>query len=83
MTTPIFKPIPISYTGLYADQHAVDAQQFGRSISSAARIANSLTHFVLYEEIGSPRRQKVKFFVIPSKKNGLLQELARPIHRGL
>lgn len=78
MSEPLFEPIPIRYTGLYADEHFVDGAQFGRSISGISRLSNSICHFVFSSEVThDPRSYKVRFFVGPSKENGYLQEYLR------
>jgi hypothetical protein len=72
----LFEPIPIAYRGLLGDQHLVDAQQFGRSLIGASKIANSVCHELLFEQVThDPRNYKVRFCVGPSRENGLLQEI--------
>jgi hypothetical protein len=80
----LFEPIPIAYRGLYADQHLVDAQQFGHSLVGASKIANSICHELLFEKItNNPRKYQVRFCVGPSRKNGLLQEIVAVVVTGL
>jgi hypothetical protein len=80
----IFEPIPISYRGLFADQHLVDAQQFGRSLIGATKIANSICHELLFEQVThDPRKFHVRFFVGASRENGLLQEIIAVVVTGL
>jgi hypothetical protein len=76
MPEPLFQPIPISYRGLLADHHFVDAQQFGRSLIGATKLANSICHELFWESIThDPRPYHIRFCVGPSRENGLLQEL--------
>jgi hypothetical protein len=80
----LFEPIPIAYRGLFADQHLVDAQQFGRSLIGTSKIANSVCHELLYERIThDPRKFQVRFCVGPSRENGLLQEIFAVVVTGL
>lgn len=83
MAQQIFEPIPISYTGLFADSHLVDAQQFGKSIIGASKLANSVCHLFFFAAIThDPRSYQIHFFVGPSKQNGLLQELFAVMNNG-
>ena len=83
MSARVFEPIPIAYRGLYADDHLVDAQQFGQSIASAGQIANSICHQFLFENVThDPRSYQVRFFVGTSKKNGLIQEIIAVMNSG-
>ncbi|UEM13648.1 hypothetical protein CIT37_42770 [Bradyrhizobium ottawaense] len=76
MPEPLFEPIPIAYRGLLADQHFVDAQQFGRSLIGATKLANSICHELFWENIThDPRSYHIRFCVGPSRENGLLQEI--------
>ena len=76
MPEPLFEPIPIRYTGLYADQHFVDAQQFGKSLINASKIANSICHLFISREIThDPRSYGIRFFVGPLRENGYVQDL--------
>jgi hypothetical protein len=69
-------PIPIVYRGLFADQHLVDAQQFGKSLIGLIKIANSISHELFFETITHDSRSyQIRFCVGPSRQNGLLQEL--------
>jgi hypothetical protein len=84
MPEQLFEPIPISYRGLLADGHLVDAQQFGRSIIGASKIANSICHDLFFDKVThEPRAYQVRFCVGPSKENGLLQELVAIVVAGL
>ena len=42
MDEQIFEPLPIRYTGLFADSHLVDANQFGQSVAAVTRIGNGI-----------------------------------------
>lgn len=76
MPEPLFEPIPISYRGLLADHHFVDAQQFGRSLIGATKLANSICHELFWESITHDSRSyHIRFCVGPSRENGLLQEI--------
>jgi hypothetical protein len=76
----LFEPIPIAYRGLLADQHLVDAQQFGQSLVGASKIANSVCHELLFATVThDPRKYRVRFCVGPSRENGLLQEIVAVI----
>ena len=84
MADVIFDPIPISYQGLFADQHLVDAQQFGRSLVGVSKMANSVCHDLLFDRVThDPRKYQVRFCVGPSKENGLLQEIFAVVVLGL
>jgi hypothetical protein len=76
MPDPIFEPIPIAYRGLLADQHLVDAQQFGRSLIGVTKLANSICHELFWGNITHDSRSyHIRFCVGPSRENGLLQEI--------
>ena len=76
MPDPLFEPIPISYRGLFADQHLVDAQQFGKSLIGFSKVANSISHEFFFGTVThDTRTYQIRFFVRPSKENGLLQEI--------
>jgi hypothetical protein len=84
MVQRVFEPIPIRYHGLFADDHLVDAQQFGTSVASVSRVATSLSHFFFFHQIThDTRAYQIKFFVGPSKENGLLQEIVAVMNSGL
>lgn len=84
MAEVLFEPIPIAYRGLLADQHLVDAQQFGRSLVGASKIANSVCHELLFRQVThDPRKYQVRFCVGPSRENGLLQEIVAVVMTGL
>ncbi|WP_165421406.1 hypothetical protein [Bradyrhizobium sp. Leo170] len=82
MDDQVFEPVPIRYTGLFADSHLVDANHFGRSVASIARIGNDIVHLLFFAEIASPKRHKINFYVRPSKENGLLQEIIAVMNNG-
>jgi hypothetical protein len=83
MQGPIFDPIPVTYRGLFADQHLVDAQQFGKSLIGVTKLANSICHEIFHEEIThDPRSYQIRFCVGPSKKNGLVQEIFAVVTSG-
>jgi hypothetical protein len=83
MATPVFQAIPVVYTGRFADDHLVDAQQFGKSLVGASRVANSLCHWFLFAEVTTDnRRFQVRFFVGPSRENGLVQEIVAVMNSG-
>jgi hypothetical protein len=84
MAEQIFDPIPISYRGLIADSHLVDAQQFGRSIIGFSKLANSICHELLFDQVThDPRSYHVRFCVLPSRENGLLQEIVGVLMSGM
>jgi hypothetical protein len=83
MQEPIFDAIPVTYRGLFADQHLVDAQQFGKSLIGVTKLANSICHEIFHEEIThDPRSYQIRFCVGPSKKNGLIQEIFAVVTSG-
>jgi hypothetical protein len=83
MTEKLFDPIPVAYRGLYADDHLVDAQQFGVSIASAAQIANSICHQFFFEgATHNPRIFSIRFFVGASTENGLIQQIFAIMNQG-
>ena len=83
MPDHIFEPIPVSYTGLFADAHLVDAQQYGKSIIGVSKLANSICHLFFFASITHDSRSyQIHFYVGPSKKNGLLQELFAVMNSG-
>ncbi|WLA39482.1 hypothetical protein QNJ95_42705 [Bradyrhizobium elkanii] len=83
MQEPLFDPIPLTYRGLLADQHLVDAQQFGKSLIGVTKLANSICHEIFHEEIThDPRSYQIRFCVGPSKKNGLIQEIFAVVTSG-
>ena len=84
MAQSIFESLPIRYQGLFADDHFVDAQQFGKSLIGASRLAKSSCHFFLFGEVADNRTNyPVRFYVGPSKENGYLQELFAMMSSGL
>lgn len=83
MQGPIFDAIPVTYRGLFADQHLVDAQQFGKSLIGVTKLTNSICHEIFHEEIThDPRSYQIRFCVGPSKKNGLIQEIFAVVTSG-
>lgn len=83
MAEPIFPAVPVVYRGLYAGHHFVDAQQLGESLASTAKIANSVCHFLFFEEIThDPRAYNIRFFAGPPKANGYAQELVALMNSG-
>ncbi|MCA1500060.1 hypothetical protein [Bradyrhizobium sp. NBAIM14] len=83
MQGPIFDAIPVAYRGLLADQHLVDAQQFGKSLIGVTKLANSVCHEIFHEEIThDPRSYQIRFCVGPSKENGLVQEIFAVVTSG-
>lgn len=83
MSEPVFEPIPVTYVGRFADDHFVDAQQFGKSIVASSRIANSICHLFLFSEITNDTRPyQVRFYVGPSKENGFVQDLFALMNSG-
>ncbi|QIG98124.1 hypothetical protein [Bradyrhizobium sp. 6(2017)] len=83
MQQPLFDAIPITYRGLLADQHLVDAQQFGKSLIGVTKLANSICHELFHEEIThDPRSYQIRFCVGPSKTNGLIQEIFAVVTSG-
>jgi len=72
-----FRPTTVSYTGLFADQNLVDAQELGRSLVGIGRLANSITHLYLHGQVVRDSRSfEVKYFAGPPQKNGLLFEFS-------
>src|SRR5262245_43367215 len=83
MPEPIFEAIPVSYSGLFADSHLVDAQQFGRSIIGVSKTANSICHLYFFSAVShDPRSYQIRFYVGPARENGLLQELFAVMNSG-
>lgn len=82
MSQTVFDPIEIRYTGLFADAHLVDALEFGRSVAGVGRVGNSLCHLLFFGEVARPKSHKVRFYVRPSKENGLLQEIVAVMNNG-
>ena len=84
MTDYVFQPIPISYTGLFADAHYVEAQEFGKSIAGVSKTANSICHLLFFGTVtADTKKYQIRFFVGPSKENGLLQELFALMNTGM
>jgi hypothetical protein len=64
--TPLFRPIPVKYTGLYSDDHLIDLQEFGISLQGLAKLSNSVVNFYLNGEIiRDSRLFKVRLFAAP------------------
>lgn len=82
MSSLLFEPIEIRYTGLFADEHLVDASEFGRSISAVSKIGNGLCNVLFFGEAARPRSHRIRFYVRPSKENGLLQEIVALMNNG-
>jgi hypothetical protein len=84
MAESVFDPIPIRYQGLFADDHLVEAEQFGRSVIGVSKVASSITHMFFFHEIThDSRAYRIKYYVGPSKENGLLQEIIAAMNSGL
>lgn len=84
MPEGLFEPIPITYTGLYADAHLVDAQQLGKSLIGISKIANSLCHFYFFEQTThDPRLYEIRFFAGPARANGQIQEIFAIMNSGV
>jgi hypothetical protein len=84
MPQQIFDPIPISYRGLIADSHLVDGQQFGRSLMGISKLANSICHELLFNQVThDPRSYHVRFCVLPNRENGFLQEIVAVVVTGM
>jgi len=84
MAESVFDPIPIRYQGLFADDHLVEAEQFGRSVIGVSKVASSITHMFFFHEITHDRRAyRIRYYVGPSKENGLLQEIIAAMNSGL
>jgi hypothetical protein len=83
MPEKLFEPLPISYRGLFADSHLVDAQQFGKSLIGTSKVANSICHELFFGAVThDPRSYHIRFCVGPSRENGLLQELFAVVSSG-
>jgi len=84
MPEGLFDPIPITYTGLYADAHLVDAQQLGKSLIGVSKIANSICHFYFYEQVThDPRLYEIRFYAGPARANGQIQEIFAIMNNGV
>lgn len=84
MAESVFDPIPIRYQGLFADDHLVEAEQFGRSLIGVSKVASSITHMFFFHEVThDSRAYRIKYYVGPSKENGLLQEIIAAMNSGL
>lgn len=74
---PVFKPFRVRFDGIDADQHMLEVQRFGRSISGLGRILNSSVEFLIRGEppqrIG---RQDVLFYFKSAEERCLVVELA-------
>ena len=81
MQGPIFDAIPVTYRGLLADQHLVDAQQFGKSLIGVTKLANSICSRYSRRD-HDPRSYQIRFCVGPSKENGLVQEIFAVVTSG-
>lgn len=67
---------PISYTGLYADDHIMDGLELGRSLAGFTRTANVITNFYFDGRVSfNSNTHKIKHFTGPPKENGVLFEL--------
>lgn len=44
MDEQIFEPLPIKYTGFFADGRLVDANQFGQSVATVIRVGNVICY---------------------------------------
>ncbi|MCK6450753.1 MAG: hypothetical protein L6R19_07835 [Alphaproteobacteria bacterium] len=76
MPQGIFRPIPLEYAGLYADDSLVDAQQLGESLVGLSRVSNSLIHFWLAGQVSrDPRLYQVRVYVGPPKAGSLIYEV--------
>jgi hypothetical protein len=83
MAERVFEAIPVSYRGLFADDHLVDAQQFGRSLTGISKVSNSISHFLFFGEATTEAKKfQIRFYVVPSKQNGLLQEIVAVMNIG-
>lgn len=72
----IFRPIPVEYKGLYAEDSFLDAQQLGRSLVGLGRISNSTLHFYFEGSVSTdPRLFGSRFYVGPPKQGSVIFEL--------
>lgn len=72
----IFRPIPVEYQGLQADDAYLDAQQLGRSLVGLGRISNSTLHFYFEGSVSTDARLfRSRFYVGPPKEGSIIYEL--------
>lgn len=74
--SPVFRPIPVYYTGLYADDHLIDLQEFGVSLQGLARVSNSLVDFYLNGRVVKDSRlYQVRVFAAPAEPQCVLLDI--------
>ena len=79
----IIKTNRVTYTGLFAKDRLVDAQELWRSFVGIGRVANSITHFCLYGEVVKDSRLfRVRHYVGPPQENGVAFEIAALMAHG-
>jgi hypothetical protein len=71
----VFRPIPVEYAGLSADDSRVDALQLGRSLQGIARVSNSVVNFYLDGQIVDSRVYRTRMLLGPPKEGSLLFEI--------
>ena len=75
MDEQIFEPLPIRYTGLFADSHLVDANQFGQSVAAVTRVGNGICYGLPLKVTANPT---LKYGGIHKLYVGYARLLGRP-----
>ena len=65
----ITAPFSLRYEGNDADEHTMDALQFGRSLAGAARIYNVTAHYCLFGEVprGNYKKELTSYVSVPKE----------------
>ncbi len=72
----IIPPFLVRYSGKGADDHILEAQEYGESIVGASKLYNSVVHYVMFGDILHPRTKKqLLCFAKPSEPGSVDQWL--------
>lgn len=83
MATPLFRPIPVKYTGLYSDDHLIDLQEFGVSLQGLAKLSNSVVDFYLHGRITKDSRlYQVRLFAAPPEPGCVILDIVALLATG-
>ena len=80
---PLFRGIPVKYSGLYTDDHLIDLQDFGISLQGLAKLSNSVVDFYLHGRIAkSSQLYQVRLFAKPPADGSLLIDIIALLQSG-
>ena len=82
-TTPLFRAIPVKYTGLFSDDHLIDLQEFGISLQGLARLSNSVVDFYLTGRVAkNSNLYQVRLFAAPPEPGSVILDIVAILSPG-